>query len=69
MEIALRCSTFTEEDCSAILSPPLGITLDRISNSSSMRDLGGKGGRDSMKVILQRTKMLDRRSIIDKENS
>jgi hypothetical protein len=59
MEIALGCGAFTEKHSCAILSPTMGITLDRVSDSGSLRNLSGKRRRDSMKVMLWRTKMLN----------
>lgn len=67
MKIALRSGAFTKKYGSAILSPTLGITFDRVPDSGSLWDLSCKGGRDGMEVMFRRAEMLNGVSVIGSE--
>ena len=58
MEVSFRSSTFAEEYTRYILVASCRITLECKSDARCLWYLGSKWGRDGMKVVLNRSKML-----------
>lgn len=59
MEVAFGGGTFAKEDTRYILIASCGITLECESDAGCLWYLGCKWRRDGMKVMLNRTKVLD----------